>query len=105
MPTDTFLRFLITPALRTCCRPVTPFPVRNELCLPVKASLNSGWKHPLQLLLGHPQSSFVAKGSFDYYSLLVPRQGDDNEPWESIVLTLTPKYGGQQVRAIKSVAR
>ncbi|CAM9344963.1 unnamed protein product [Scytosiphon promiscuus] len=61
----------------------------------LKASLNSGWKHPQQLLLGHPQSSFLVEGTYDYYALLVPPQRQD-EPRESIVLTLTPKTGGQQ---------
>ncbi|CAM9362294.1 unnamed protein product, partial [Hapterophycus canaliculatus] len=61
-----------------------------------KASLNTGWKNPQKLLLGHSQSSFLVEGDFDYYALLVPPQRDGNEPWESIILTLTPKNGGQQ---------
>lgn len=59
--------------------------------------MNSGWRYPQQLLLGQPQSSFLEQGGYDYYSLLITEAPEDN-PWQSVVVTVTPTDGGQQVR-------
>eukprot|EP00903_Cladosiphon_okamuranus_P013133 g12248.t1 len=86
----------------------TPGTEENEVCTynigvaaktncsyTIKASLNNGWKNPQQLLLGQPQSSFLEEGSYDYYSLFITRAPDEN-PWQTLLVTVTPTDGGQQ---------
>lgn len=73
-------------------------PLPNERRLPLKAVLDNGWGVPQKLLLDQSQSSLIPEGKFDYYELVVPRPRYEDEPWEPIVLTLTPKNGGQQVQ-------
>lgn len=65
----------------------------------LQASLDHGWNTPRTLLLGYKQSGHVRKERFNYYTLWIPAQGSDGEPWEDVVITLTSKEGQAQVGA------
>lgn len=46
--------------------------------------------------MGEPHVSHLEKDAFDYYALFIP-PAPPEEPWETVIITVTPNKGGMQV--------